>query len=155
MPGPKAFPVVPPPDGGHSNDNMAEEVSNSVEIREPSPQAAASLLTLNNGVIKVGVDTTYGGAITYLSQSGSTTSLINDFDHGRQVQQSYYSGPDNFHPQAVYKIRISVHSHGIQSKLETHLEIRRKYWRTPTRTGLFTSKRDPNNGLFKIIPQIA
>ena len=98
MPGPKAFPVVPPPDGGHSNGNMAEEVSNSVEIREPSPQAAASLLTLNNGVIKVGVDTTYGGAITYLSQSGSTTSLINDFDHGRQVQQSYYSGPDNFHP---------------------------------------------------------
>ena len=42
MPGPKAFPVVPPPDGGHSNGNMAEKVSNSVEIREPSPQAAAS-----------------------------------------------------------------------------------------------------------------
>ncbi len=58
----------------------------------------ATVVTLDNGVIKVGIDTTYGGAITYLSQSGSTTNLINDNDHGRQVQQSYYSGPDNFHP---------------------------------------------------------
>src|SRR6266496_3984493 len=58
----------------------------------------ASLITLDNGVIKVGVDTSYGGAITYLSQSGSTTNLINDYDHGRQVQQSYYSGPANFVP---------------------------------------------------------
>jgi hypothetical protein len=58
----------------------------------------ATLVTLDNGVIKVGVDTTYGSAITYLSQSGSTTNLVNDNDHGRQIQQSYYSGPDNFHP---------------------------------------------------------
>ena len=98
MPGPKAFAVVPPADGGHSNGNMAEGVSNSVEIREPSPLAVASLLTLDNGVIKVGVDTTYGGAITYLSQSGSTTNLIDDYSHGNQVQQSYYSGPANFLP---------------------------------------------------------
>ena len=27
-----------------------------------------------------------------------------------------------------------------------------KYWRTPTRTGLSISKRDPSNGLFKIGP---
>jgi hypothetical protein len=58
----------------------------------------ATVLTLDNGVIKVGVDTTYGGAITYLSQSGSTTNLINDYSHGNQVQQSYYSGPANFLP---------------------------------------------------------
>jgi hypothetical protein len=64
----------------------------------PTPQAPESLLTLDNGTIKVSVDTLYGGAITYLSQSGSTTNLINDYDHGRQVQQSYYSGPANFVP---------------------------------------------------------
>jgi FG-GAP-like repeat len=58
----------------------------------------ASLLTLDNGVIKVGVDTTFGGAITYLSQSGSTTNLINDSNTGALVQQSYYSGPANFVP---------------------------------------------------------
>jgi FG-GAP-like repeat len=98
MPGPKAFAVVPPPDGGHSNGNMAEGVSNSVEISGPSRQAPASLLTLDNGTIKVGLDTLYGGGITYLSQSGSTTNLINIDDFGREVQQSYYSGPANFVP---------------------------------------------------------
>jgi hypothetical protein len=98
MPGPKAFAVVPPPDGGHPNGNMAEAVINSVEISEPSPLAPASLLTLDNGTIKVGVDTTFGGAITYLSQSGFTTNLIDDYSHGNQVQQSYYSGPANFLP---------------------------------------------------------
>jgi hypothetical protein len=89
-PGPKAFAVGPPPDGGHSNGNMAEGVSNSVEISEPSPLAAASLLTLDNGVIKVGVDTTFGGAITYLSQSGSTTNLINDSNTGALVRRQEY-----------------------------------------------------------------
>ena len=58
----------------------------------------ASPLTLDNGTIKVSVDTSYGGAITYLSQSDSSKNLINDYDHGRQVQQSYYSGPSNFLP---------------------------------------------------------
>jgi hypothetical protein len=57
-----------------------------------------SMLTLDNGTIKVGVDTLYGGGITYLSQSGSTTNLINIYDFGREVQQSYYSGPANFVP---------------------------------------------------------
>jgi hypothetical protein len=58
----------------------------------------AAILTLDNGTIKVGVDTEYGGAITWLSQSGSQTNFINDHDHGRQVQQSYYSGPEGYHP---------------------------------------------------------
>jgi hypothetical protein len=33
-----------------------------------------------------------GGAITYLSSSGSTTNYINIYDPGREVQQSYYAG---------------------------------------------------------------
>jgi len=90
--------VSPVLDGDYPNAATAEAVSDQGEISGPSPQAPASLLTLDNGTIKVGVDTLYGGAITYLSQSGSTNNLINDNDHGRQVQQSYYSGPDNFHP---------------------------------------------------------
>jgi hypothetical protein len=94
-PGPKAFALGPPPDGGHSNGNMAEGVSNRVEISGPSPQAPASLLTLDNGTIKVGVDTLFGGAITYLSQSGSTTSLFNDLEaeykKGRQEYPTLYT----------------------------------------------------------------
>ncbi len=66
----------------------------------PAPQAAANkwwseeqgTAFLDNGVIKVGIDANIGGAISYLSQSGSTSNLINTYDRGREVQQSYYAG---------------------------------------------------------------
>src|SRR5258708_35589011 len=85
---PTARAVSSVPDGDYPNANTAEAASDQSEISGPSPQAPASLLTLDNGTIKVGVDTSYGAAITYLSRSGSSTNLINDYDHGRQVQQS-------------------------------------------------------------------
>ena len=47
---------------------------------------------LDNGVVKLGIDTTYGGAIVYLSASESSVNLVNLYDHGRQIQQSYYAG---------------------------------------------------------------
>lgn len=48
--------------------------------------------SLDNGVIKVGIDSGRGGAISYLSPSGNTTNFINLYDPGREVQQSYYAG---------------------------------------------------------------
>lgn len=48
---------------------------------------------LDTGVVKVGVDLGKGGSITYLSKSGTTDNIINSFDLGRQIQQSYYAGP--------------------------------------------------------------
>ncbi len=47
---------------------------------------------LDNGVIRVGIDKHYGGAIVYASGAGSTENLINIHDKGRQIQQSYYAG---------------------------------------------------------------
>ena len=47
---------------------------------------------LDNGTIKVGIDLNAGGSISYLSQSGSTYNLVNHYDKGRYVQQSYYAG---------------------------------------------------------------
>ena len=107
---PRAQAAVPAPDGGYSAENTSEgdavsgaeapinTINGFQNILVPPVQAPESLLTLDNGTIRVGVDTSYGGAITWLSQHGSQTNLINDYDHGRQVQQSYYSGPANFHP---------------------------------------------------------
>ena len=47
-------------------------------------------LALDNGVIRVGVNvSSYGGAITHLSASGSSYNLVNNHDRGRQIQQSY------------------------------------------------------------------
>lgn len=60
--------------------------------------ARAQMSYLDNGTIKIGVDLGKGGSITYLSNSGSTQNIINSADLGRQVQQSYYSGPDDYDP---------------------------------------------------------
>jgi hypothetical protein len=59
-------------------------------------QAASSYL--DNGVVKVGVDLSKGGSITYLSLSGTSDNIINNADLGRQIQQSYYSGPQPYNP---------------------------------------------------------
>lgn len=47
---------------------------------------------LDNGIIRVGIDANAGGVISYLSPSNSSTNLINTYDLGREVQQSYYAG---------------------------------------------------------------
>jgi len=61
-----------------------------------SPAAADPVSYLDNGVIRVGVDLGKGGTITWVSRSGPGVNLVNSWDLGREVQQSYYSGPDNF-----------------------------------------------------------
>lgn len=50
---------------------------------------------LQNDQIKVGVDLNLGGAITWLSGKDGV-NRVNNFDHGRQIQLSYFSGPVPF-----------------------------------------------------------
>jgi hypothetical protein len=46
---------------------------------------------INNSVIKFGVDCRYGGAGVYLaSMSNLSKNIINNYDSGRQIQNSYY-----------------------------------------------------------------
>src|ERR1022692_4619487 len=59
---------------------------------------AANLTYLDNGRIRLGLDLEMGGAITYLAESGGGSNMINSWDHGRQVQLSFYSGPVPFQP---------------------------------------------------------
>ncbi len=49
-------------------------------------------LELNNDTLHVKLDLTRGGAINYISESGSTRNLVNIHDEGRYIQQSYYAG---------------------------------------------------------------
>lgn len=53
---------------------------------------------LDNGTLRLGADLDLGGAITYLADSKTRDSVINNFDWGRQVQLSYYSGPVPYTP---------------------------------------------------------
>ncbi len=49
-------------------------------------------LISDNGVLKVKLDLTRGGAISYISLAKSEQNLVNIHDEGRYIQQSYYAG---------------------------------------------------------------
>ncbi|MFM7187023.1 MAG: hypothetical protein ACKO14_04325, partial [Armatimonadota bacterium] len=50
---------------------------------------------IENNHIRVGITRKWGGAITHVSVPGGP-NIINSHDLGRQIQQSYYSGPANY-----------------------------------------------------------
>jgi hypothetical protein len=63
---------------------------------KPRPGAPeARMAWLDNGVVKLGCDLGFGGAITWFSLSQGP-NLVNNFDAGRQIQMSFYSGPAPF-----------------------------------------------------------
>ena len=60
---------------------------------KPRPGSAdARMIWLENGVVKLGCDLDFGGAITWFSLKDGP-NVINNFDAGRQVQMSFYGGP--------------------------------------------------------------
>ena len=59
---------------------------------EPVVQNSDSLPVIDNGILTLKLDLTRGGAICYLSLSGSNRSIVNISDEGRYIQQSYYAG---------------------------------------------------------------
>ncbi len=58
----------------------------------PNLRGAESLLLIDNGTVKVGMDREKGGAITWLSWTGYPKNTVNSADPGRLIQQSYYAG---------------------------------------------------------------
>ena len=57
----------------------------------PKPEKWAYL---DNGKLRIGVKVSSGAAIGWLSLSKSERNLLNHWDHGRLVQQSYYGDDD-------------------------------------------------------------
>lgn len=55
---------------------------------------------LENDQVRVGVDLDLGGALTFLASTKDGANVINNFDLGRQVQLSFYSGPVPFEADA-------------------------------------------------------
>lgn len=52
-----------------------------------------NLEIIDNGQVRVGVNLSLGGAITYLADAKIQENMVNNADWGRQIQQSFYSGP--------------------------------------------------------------
>lgn len=59
---------------------------------QPVPNPTEDLLLLDNGVIKIGIDRAKGASITQLSWAGYPKNMVNGYDPGRLIQQSYYAG---------------------------------------------------------------
>jgi len=53
---------------------------------------AQETLELNNDTIHLKIDLTRGGAINFISNSGTSRNIVNIHDEGRYIQQSYYGG---------------------------------------------------------------
>jgi len=49
---------------------------------------------LSNGEVRIGVDLNSGGSIFWFSELPADRNLLNHFDRGRFIQQSYYGKPD-------------------------------------------------------------
>ena len=49
---------------------------------------------LSNGEVKIGVDLSSGGSVFWFSELPGDRNLLNHFDRGRFIQQSYYGKPD-------------------------------------------------------------
>jgi hypothetical protein len=54
--------------------------------------AGAEIHFLDNGTVKVGIDSSKGAAITWLSWATYPSNAVNIADPGRLIQQSYYAG---------------------------------------------------------------
>ena len=63
-------------------------------LLSPALLAAEHWTYLDNGHVRLGVNMDAGGSIGWFSKAHSPENLLNAFDHGRYVQQSYYGDAD-------------------------------------------------------------
>lgn len=54
---------------------------------------APNMTFLDNGQVRIGLDLSLGGAVTFISSKDHPGNIINSADLGRQIQMSHYSGP--------------------------------------------------------------
>ena len=96
----------------------------------PFLASAARIEMVENARVKVGVDLDAGGAIMHVEDKLlKTGNMINSFDRGRQIQQSYYSGPVPFiGPTANSPTRIGRSWAGIRSRPATAAATLRPCW---------------------------
>lgn len=79
-------PVTPEPD---------EPASGPEPLAEIWPEDGMDHATyINNGTVQIGIDLTRGGGICHFSETATRRNLLNHFDTGRFVQQSYYGDAD-------------------------------------------------------------
>ena len=66
---------------------------------------------LDNGHVRIGINKDAGGSVGWFSKSRSGENLLNTFDHGRYVQQSYYG--EHMRKSRNHSTRKSDHANGL------------------------------------------
>jgi len=59
-----------------------------------SPEGNPPKQYIDNGFVKIGIDINSGGSVFFFSQSAAERNLLNHYDKGRFIQQSYYGITD-------------------------------------------------------------
>jgi hypothetical protein len=73
---------------------LLSALSTAAAFAQEKPKAAEDWVYLDNGRLRLGVLRSSGAAIAFLAKSGSEKNLLNHYDRGRLVQQSYYGDAD-------------------------------------------------------------
>jgi hypothetical protein len=70
--------------------------SNGTALAQPLTQPSDDdMIWLGNSEVKVGLKKSSGGAIAWISSASSQKNLINAYDRGRLIQQSWYGNKDD------------------------------------------------------------
>jgi hypothetical protein len=76
---------------------LASAVSSAAEAPQAFDVGPDPMRYIESDRIRLGVDLSLGGAVTFLEDKAAKSgNMINSHDFGRQIQQSYYSGPVPF-----------------------------------------------------------
>jgi hypothetical protein len=67
-------------------------------LRAGAPAVEPRIEYLENEHVRLGIDLSLGGSITFLANAATGENLVNNHDWGRQVQMSYYAAPVPFEP---------------------------------------------------------
>ncbi len=91
----------------------------------------ADWIYLDNGTFRLGVIKSAGAGIGYLSRSGSKQNLLNHYDRGRLIQQSFYGDADDSKwvdkPWCLNPVQGGDYKGAIPQLLETKVEDARLY----------------------------
>lgn len=66
----------------------------SQELESNRAEDSKEWVYIHNGDLRVGLLRSHGGAIAHMSGKNSDFNVLNHYDHGRLVQQSYYGDED-------------------------------------------------------------
>jgi hypothetical protein len=81
---------------GSAAKSVVAAAAPSKSAAPPRTAKAATQGFLANDAVRIGVDLTKGGAITFFGPRSGGENLVNTHDLGREIQPSYYAGPTPF-----------------------------------------------------------